>query len=232
MDTRLKATVTYDISRVNANGFFDVIAMNSASNWTHNIPRMQEPKPLHLQEDCPTACKEMNRNLSRITSTTTRLPVASTHVPSIPTEPGTPPLPYRSWTCRYWPVPMKSVRLSLSSTARKPTHATSAKMRSRNCKEITRNCWLFPESTIQTSTTRQMWFLSTRLPISSGKKPKIKAITSRFILADRNGRLYFSFHKQIHYGIKHTFNLWIIQKNTLFSHTTTISLTNSLFQSI
>lgn len=104
MDTRIKATVTstmYDMSRVNANGYFDAMDADARYELRKqlNAQRTQDAKTgsiAPLKEDYPTACKETSRNSSRITSTITRLPAVFMYVPSIPTEPGTLPLPYRS----------------------------------------------------------------------------------------------------------------------------------------
>lgn len=136
MDTRLKATVTYDISRVNANDFFDVMdadaryELRKQLNTQHTQDARTETiapaggLPDSLQGNEPQFVKDYFNYYK-----TPR----GFHARSINSNGAwnaTSSLSFMNMPLLT--LPMKSVRLSLSSTTRKPTHATSAKMRSRN----------------------------------------------------------------------------------------------------
>lgn len=108
MDTRIKATVAstmYDMSRVNANGYFDAEdsaevrrnkreAMNAIRPVMHRTAR-----PLPVRPVCPLASRATSRNSSKTTSIITRLNVLFTPVPSILMVHGTPRWLFRSSIC-------------------------------------------------------------------------------------------------------------------------------------
>ena len=69
IDTRIKATVTstmYDMSRVNANGYFDAMdathVMNCASNSMNSVPLTQRTAHTPLREVCPIRYPTMRPN--------------------------------------------------------------------------------------------------------------------------------------------------------------------------
>ena len=93
MDTRIKATVAstmYDMSRVNANGYFD--AEDSADDQQQKREMMnvirtrdaQSVQSLPVSMGCLTASPVKSHNSSRIISIITRLTVVSTFALSIP----------------------------------------------------------------------------------------------------------------------------------------------------
>ena len=108
MDTRIKATVAstmYDMSRVNANGYFD--AEDSAEVRRNKREAMNAIRTRDAQNGTatpgtpglPLASRATSRNSSKTTSIITRLNVLFTPVPSILMVHGTPRWLFRSSIC-------------------------------------------------------------------------------------------------------------------------------------
>lgn len=107
-DPRIKATVAltmYDMSRVNANGYFDADDSAEArnalrKNSRHNAPRTSATGSRSRVVVFPTSCLPMPRSSSRTITPTTRPRAAITPVRSIPIRDATRREPFRSSTSR------------------------------------------------------------------------------------------------------------------------------------
>ena len=103
-DPRIKATVAstmYDMSRVNANGYFDAddsAEARNARNWQCSAQRTSVTVSRSRVAACPTNCLPMLRSSSRTTMPTTRLRTVITNVRSTPTRDGMRRKPSRSST--------------------------------------------------------------------------------------------------------------------------------------
>lgn len=148
MDTRIKATVAstmYNMSRVNANGYFD--AEDSAEARRNKRETMNAIRTRDAQNGtatpgtpvCPPASRATSRNSSRTTSIITRLNVLSTPVPSIPTVHGTLRWLFRSSICHCCPISTRLTMPYCSFTAKMPIHVISAKMPSNASRATTRS---------------------------------------------------------------------------------------------
>lgn len=91
-DPRIKATVAstmYDMSRVNANGYFDANVMpkhvtHSVKHWLHSAPKISAMASQSRAAASPMNCRPMRRSSSRITMPTTRPRAVITNVRSTP----------------------------------------------------------------------------------------------------------------------------------------------------
>lgn len=112
MDTRIKATVAstmYDMSRVNANGYFDAedrAEARKAKREAMNAVRTHDAQNGSLPEHpvCPLKSRAMNRSSSKTTSIITRPIAVSTLAPSTPTKHGVPRCLSRSSICHCCPT--------------------------------------------------------------------------------------------------------------------------------